>query len=904
MKCCALALSFFLLQLAPPPRASAASPKPQQAEGGNSAAPAKPPLGLSCAPNNACETNPSPAEFQFLLPVFLVDKNYKSTAVVVNSNSVPTYVDVTVHDSNGIVAAQQRINIAAHDHVQIDIGELLESSHSSATAGSVQISPAADSSGTGVIGQMSIAYSGSQQPSYLEYEPARPGPSSSLVLRAVADEGEGSPVVGITSTATSAQNVTIQCFGASGPAFSKTVAIPALGTFVTKACDNVGGDPLAVESTPSQGSAAAPQARGISLTSDAPPGSFAAAGFAKHVTENGTFLTAVPFSDPKGAQTSTTIFPGLPVGHATQLPGGNYVPVLSAANFSTSPARLTIKYSRTTGDTPEFATVTTLLVPAGGTATTKLEGLQGDSDLQNSFEVVSDQGPGDVVDNIASNSDTGILWVELPGKDLQNSHNSGNHPWTVADGTDSTILLFNETAAAENFTVRVASGQAVWIKKYTLAALATKAIDVNELIADQVKDDNGYALPSGLESGQANWVAAQPFGGTGRLLQSNPAQYAARSFSCGEYSPIVGGIWYPDVTSEAVGQTNTFGQLEAETSEVEVRECIGTPVYDVESDDYTWTSGSPSIAAISGTSSGDYLYEVPVEGLLAGSATISVTVEDQYGCEYTQNVQETVTPGITSISPSQGLVGTAMSGVTITGTGFASGATVYAGPNISVSDVVVTPPTQITATFMPSNSASAGGNQGVTVTVSGQTSPSKNFYVQVPKHIAYITTSSTPISPNQSTPVTGTSISIVQLGYGTIAVGACGGYEWFTYQLMDQETSPQRIQNGTVNWFESFSNLVPSTPPWSGAASPGQAFSIDLSNTVLGDTYDIYAKPGCPSINSTLTFKQAWTPNVGGTLSGTSVTGGVNYPLTTVISGSESTNGAGIPSFSASISTP
>ena len=462
--------------------------------------------------------------------------------------------------------------------------------------------------------------------------------------------------------------------------------------------------------------------------------------------------------------------------------------------------------------------------------------------------------------------------------------------------------MFNETAAAGDFTVWVASGQAVWTKKYTLAPLATKAIDINDLIQDQVKDDSGYALPSGLQSGQANWFAAQPFGGTGRLLQSNPAEYAARSFSCGEYYPIVGGIWYPDWTTEGLGQTNTIGQLVAQTSQVEVRECIGTPVSTSESGDYTWTSGSPSIAAISGPSSGDGVDQVQVEGLLDGTAAISVTVQDQYGCQFSQNVQETVTPSITSISPSQGLVGTAIS-VTIWGTGFAIGDTVNAGSKITVSSVSVVSSTEITATFTPSNSSSAGGNQGVTVApASGQPSNSENFYVQVPTHIAYITTSSTPNSPNQNTPVTGTSISIVKLGYGTLAVGACGGYEWFTYQLMDQETSPQRIQNGTVNWFESFSNISPSTSPFS--PTPGQAFSIDLSDTVLADTYYIYNKPGCPAINSSLTFKQAWTPNVGGTLSGTSVTGGVNYPLTTVISGSESTNGAGIPSFSASISTP
>ena len=37
--------------------------------------------------------------------------------VWVNSNSVPTYVDVTVHDAGGGVAVQRRINIAARDQV-------------------------------------------------------------------------------------------------------------------------------------------------------------------------------------------------------------------------------------------------------------------------------------------------------------------------------------------------------------------------------------------------------------------------------------------------------------------------------------------------------------------------------------------------------------------------------------------------------------------------------------------------------------------------------------------------------------------------------------------------------------------------------------------------------------------
>lgn len=211
------------------------------------------------------------------------------------------------------------------------------------------ITPATDGTGVGVIGQMSIAYYGSLKPSYLEYEPSKPGPSNSVVLRAVADAGQGSPIVGITSVAASAQNVTVQCLGASGPAFSKIVSVPPMGTLVTAACNNAEDDPLNAGLRGNAHLHDNPQARGISLTTDAPPGSFAAIGLAPHRAADGISFTAAPFSDPKGAKTSTTMFAGLPVGSATLLPGGNYVPQLSVANFSSSPAKVTVKYARTTG---------------------------------------------------------------------------------------------------------------------------------------------------------------------------------------------------------------------------------------------------------------------------------------------------------------------------------------------------------------------------------------------------------------------------------------------------------------------------------------------------------------------------------------------------------------------------
>jgi hypothetical protein len=250
-----------------------------------------------------------------------------------------------------------------------------------------------------------------------------------------------------------------------------------------------------------------------------------------------------------------------------------------------------------------------------------------------------------------------------------------------------------------------------------------------------------------------------------------------------------------------------------------------------------------------------------------------------------------VTPTITSVSPAQGLVGTAI-GVTITGTGFASGATVSAGSNITVSSVTVSSSTKITVTFTPTNSSSAGGNQAVTVTVASQKSNSQNFYSQVPTHLGYIDEPTTP--NNGHSPITsGTSITIVNVGGTTLASGVCGGYQWITYGLADQNGN--QIKNGTVTFKESFSNISPSPDPF-GNPQVGAPSGPNLATQVLGHTYAVWnsSPPACPPASAKDSFSQQWTATVGS----------VVYPLTTVISISRSTNSQGLPTFTSLITTP
>ena len=86
-------------------------------------------------------------------------------------------------------------------------------------------------------------------------------------------------------------------------------------------------------------------------------------------------------------------------------------------------------------------------------------------------------------------------------------------------------------------------------------------------------------------------------------------------------------------------------------------------------------------------------------------------------------------PTLSSVSPSSGTQGQTV-GVTLTGTLFASGATVQAGVGITVSNTTVVNSTSITATFSIAQNAATGA-QNVTVTTSIGTSGPQSFTVNL-----------------------------------------------------------------------------------------------------------------------------------------------------------------------------
>jgi hypothetical protein len=219
---------------------------------------------------------------------------------------------------------------------------------------------------------------------------------------------------------------------------------------------------------------------------------------------------------------------------------------------------------------------------------------------------------------------------------------------------------------------------------------------------------------------------------------------------------------------------------------------------------------------------------------------------------------------VTGITPAQGLIGTTLSNVTITGSGFGSSPTVNAGSGITVT-YVSRSNTSITADFAVASNAPAGNNNVVVTTSGGAQLAPVNFFVQIPTHFQRF--DQPPEAPGGLGPVTTVSNgNVVDLLGNVLRTGFCGVYENFLFDIADQQGN--QIENGTVTVKEVFSNIT--NPPGPTPATTSVPLSTNgvTDNQAYGFNY-----PTCPAKNQNQTLDMSWTVQVGSTV----------YPITTVV---------------------
>jgi hypothetical protein len=336
-------------------------------------------------------------------------------------------------------------------------------------------------------------------------------------------------------------------------------------------------------------------------------------------------------------RSTTAVFPGVPVGPSPLLPDGDYVPQISLTNFSSQDVNVHVQDSQTSGGTPSVQDLGTSLVPGRSSRVLKFRNLQGDPGLKNSFLVSSDGAPGDLISKLVAASEARLQEVELLGKDQNDPENGGNHPWSLEQGNESTLLLFNHGAKAITFFVFISGASTLWQKTYRLAPLQTEAISFRSLIEEGTADDSGKTISKKTRSGQVGWIAAAPVSGKGRLLQSNRHIAMARSFSCPSSYALCAAQFVPNTTTLLVGHTVNFGSVLIAMCDNSLQPqgfpCGGETAYaQCPQCTYSWTSGSPSIVSIDGPSDGT---NVAARGVAGGSGTINVNVLDHtFACQF------------------------------------------------------------------------------------------------------------------------------------------------------------------------------------------------------------------------------------------------------------------------------
>jgi hypothetical protein len=220
----------------------------------------------------------------------------------------------------------------------------------------------------------------------------------------------------------------------------------------------------------------------------------------------------------------------------------------------------------------------------------------------------------------------------------------------------------------------------------------------------------------------------------------------------------------------------------------------------------------------------------------AGAATVTVTVSGQSG-SLTSGFTYAVVPTVTGVSPNTGTTagGTA---VTITGSNFASGATVKFG-STAATNVVVVSSTSITAT----NPAGTVGRVTVTATVSGQSGSLANGFT----YVAAPTVMS--VSPNNGSTAGGTTVTISGANFATGAMVTFGS-------------------TAATNVVVVNSTTITATTPAFSASAVTVTVTLSGQSGSLANGFTYAATPTVTSVS----------PNSGLTAGGTNVTiSGTNF---------------------------
>jgi hypothetical protein len=569
------------------------------------------------------QTPPGSMGMPMVAPLFLENPQLSSMLTLVNSATISESADVVLLDPEGHQIVKRTITLGPHSQAEVAVRELLEAADSTVTMGSIEVN--ASDENMAIAAQLSISGQSPARALHFEEELVMPMAQKSKVTRAAVVSIAGSPVIALRSLSNITQRITVECLEHTG-LIKSMVNVPPGALVLWRACVNDGAIAEPFINVFDGDESKARRSIGLSVATNGAPGGVTVYGVGLRADDTrGSAYAPINFVDPAQTRSSSTVFTGVPVGPTDSMVGASFQPELAVTNFGKAPADTTIHYSFTGLVQVQTDLVAHVVVPALSTRTVALPDLEADPGMQNSFVIDSSARPGELYASMRSVSDA-TSWVsDVLGMDAKQSHNGGLHPWNIADGTSSTLLLFNHTRTAQAFHVFIAQETTVWQKNYTLGALETRAISLNSLVATGQKDDLGQVLAPYPQRGQLGWFTESHEKGTGRLLEGRLIGRLARGFNCGMCTVLCGASTSPSTLTLLSTQTGTATETAQWcTSNLTCPgQCTGTPTTHTAIDQCSWAITNNAIASIQGSTTGA---TVTIGGLAPGLTAAQVRV--------------------------------------------------------------------------------------------------------------------------------------------------------------------------------------------------------------------------------------------------------------------------------------
>jgi hypothetical protein len=355
-------------------------------------------------------------------------------------------------------------------------------------------------------------------------------------------------------------------------------------------------------------------------------------------------------------------------------------------------------------------------------------------------------------------------------------------------------------------------------------------MDIGKLIRESVPDKNGHTLPADLNSGSYA-VRDLSDNRVGTLFEGKVVYdktYGHVTYGCAACCGWgIPYLWYNPI-SVIINAFQDDGVWADYPCESEVDD-VSSTFYN------TWNSDATSIVTV------DYMGTHNGVSLGSTSSYCSANLASNNAHENCPALFRTptgganVTPSITSVSPSRGLIGATTSSVTITGTGL-SGAHVDLPSTMSYSNLDYVDDQHLTFNLTISSTATTGNNTGaIYVDNAGEDSNKEDFYVQVPTSLSMVAGSASGTAERLCNSIT------------------CGTIVSFKYQVYDQDSPAQPIRNVMSIW-DSFGSYSPDGLNLQGApvvttCSPNQTNSGPCNvNTLSDGTFTEAALGACATV--------------------------------------------------------